>query len=423
MVNMFFSCKKRGRQDNRGMPVWNPIRRAMVRIFVLCFSVALMPGPLHAAFKGGDTSIIKGKQKQKLKAAVSAVKSMPRIAREAFYAEMLGLSYKPDGAEAMKASSQGNSSTYRGSRFVGTDGKEHDWISEYSTTSSDKWEKAKALCKEVDVNTALAAFSGDITKMIHRTAKSLLDSMPVELRDCWLSEVGGLMYMKDGTPGYTGKDHVDRSEAGYDVPHPAIAHGALFTDTKGEERDIYKLLGVHEKKWLRRYNVLHACAMLVGKEEILNLYADEMKLMSRFHRKRTADADPDAPPPPSTETAASLKNWPEGAREAFLAERLGLCFMPGSTEAAYDHRSWVRHGAHYIGADGKEYDFWKRSEMQTDRSEWERVCRLYDREKHENVMSDMEAAVAQLQQSFQEHAPEAVRKRKAGNTAMGAQAL
>lgn len=405
------------------MPVMSSIRCAMVRLFVVFFSVALMLDPLHAAFKGGDTSIIKGKQKQKLKAAVSAVKSMPRIAREAFYAEMLGLSYKPDGSEAIKASSQGNSSTYRGSRFVGTDGKEHDWISEYSTTSSDKWEKAKALCKEVEVNTALAAFSSDITKMIRRTAKSLLDSMPTELRDCWLSEVGGLMYMPEGTAAYTGKDHVDRSEAGYDVPHPAIAHGALFTDTKGEEHDVYKLLGVHEKKWLRRYNVLHTCAMQVGKEEILNLYPEEMKIMSKHHMKRTGDADPDAPPPPATETAASLKTWPEEAREAFLAERLGLCFMPGGKESPYDHRSWVRRGAHYIGIDGQEYDFWQRSEVQSDRNEWERVCRLYDREKHEEVMADMEKEAGQLRDAFEEHAPEEARKKKAGNTAMGTRSL
>lgn len=391
----------------------------------------LMSEPLYAAYKGGDASLLKGKRKLRLKEAVSTIKSFPRFAREAFYAEMLGLSYKSDGSTAMVASSQGKSSTHRGARFVGTDGKEHDWHSEYNAANSSKWEVAKASCVDVDVPVALSAFSRDITKMVHRTAKALLDEMPQELRDCWLAEEGGLCYVEGGASGYSGKQYVSRSEAGYDVPHPQLLPTARFTDTNGVEHKVFELLRSETgQKWVRRKDVLHTCAYLVGKQEIFDLFPKEMAQLSKYHMEKTeagagskaggSTATPETSATAET-TSGALKLWPLAAREAFLVERLGLCYMKDGS-SAYDSRAWVRQGARYISSDGKDSDWWSASNQMSDRDMWSKVSKLYEKEGFETVMTAMKDDVDRLKKAFAAHAPKKAQER-ANTTAMGSRSL
>lgn len=381
--------------------------------------------PLYAEYKGGDASLLKGKRKQRYKEAVSTIKSFPRAAREAFFAEMLGLAYKPDGSAAIVASSQGRSSTNKGTRYVGTDGKEHDWNSGYDTANGAKWETAKTCCVEVDVPVAMSAFSRDITKMVHRTAKVLLDDMPQEMRDLWLAQEGGMCYVAGGDSGYTGKAYVSRSEAGYDIAYPQLHQTALFTDTKGKEHKVFDLLRNETGQlWARRKEVLHTCSFLVGKKEILALFPEEMAQLKEYYKGKakpgTESKAADTAAAPAT-TAAAVKLWPLAAREAFLTERLGLCYMEdGST--IYDSRAWIRKGARYISSDGKNMDWWTGSNEMRDRDEWSRVCALYEKEGHDKVMAEMKEDVERLKKAFAEHAPKKVQE-KLRRSAMGTNSL
>ena len=398
-------------------------RGVLSAIFAACFFGLLAPEPAEAAYKGGDSSLIKGKRRLRLKEAMAAIRSMPRYAREAFYAEMLGLSFKPDGEQAMEASSQGHSATRRGAHFVSSDGKEHDWLSAFSEADYNLWEKAKALALDVEVPVALSGFSREITKMVHRTAKAILDEMPTELRDCWLAETGGLCYMKGGVSAYSKKKTMLRSEAGYDVPCAKVSSRALFIDTQGKEIAKDKLFDEEvEKKWRRRYNVLHTCAYLVGLQEIQEFYPKEMALLKKNYKQRLKDENTAAgeteAPAMASDTAVALMAWPKGAREAFLAERLWLCYMPDGS-SGYDSRMWVQKGGRFIGSDGKECDFWENSNLMSNRDEWVRVSLLYDRESPDDVLEDLRAEVEALRREFNAHAPKSARDRVNNSSAMG----
>lgn len=393
-------------------------------VWTICLAtwvpVMLAPESAWAVYKGGNAALLKGKRKQKLKEATAALRSLPRFTREAFISEMLGLSFKIDGSQAIEASSQGHSATKRGAHFVGTDGKERDWFSDFSAVEGDRWENVKALANEVEVSVVLSNFSRDITKQLNRTAKYLLDAMPPVLRDAWLAETGGLLFLRNGKSAYTGQKKIDRSEAGYDVPHPGVVMGALFIDSEGKELKLHDVLGEYWDQWGRRYNILHTCAFLTGKKEILELCPKEVSVMTKYRKMKVTNevsGAPGAAEPPS-DIVGSLNAWPKLAREAFIAERLGLCYMP-SGDSGYDSRAWVREGARYVGADGKECDFWKNSNLMSDRMEWDRVAKLYDQADALEVLGNFKAEVDALKQAFNTHAPKQVRDRINNTSAMG----
>ena len=402
----------------------NLIHRVILAICLATWvPIMLAPESAWAAYKGGDATLLKGKRKQKLKETTAALRSLPRFTREAFFSEMLGLSFKIDGSQAIEASSQGHSSTKRGAHFVGSDGKERDWFSDFGAVDGDRWENVKALVNEVDVPVALSSFSRDITKLLNRTAKYLLDTMPPVLRDTWLAETGGLLFLRNGKSAYTGQKKIDRSEAGYDVPHPEVVKGALFIDSEGNERKLHQVLGEYWDQWGRRYNILHTCVFLTGKREILELCPKEMAAMSKFRKMQVLNdvsGAPAAEEPPS-DMVGALKAWPKAAREAFIVERLGLCYMPNG-DSGYDSRSWVCKGARYVGADGREYDFWTHSNLISDRMEWARVSKLYD-QADGDVLENFKTEVDALKQAFNTHAPKKVRDRMNNTSAMGSKSL
>lgn len=92
-----------------------------------------------------------------------------------------------------------------------------------------------------------------------------------------------------------------------------------------------------------------------------------------------------------------LKALPKSERWAFIAERLGLLFMPKNGKPGHRDNSWVRiDGAHFIGCDGKEYDALSEISHGLRTSDWPKKTGIIDRIGREEVFSQLASEVRAL---------------------------
>lgn len=280
----------------------------------VCLIGGLLP-PAQAAYKGIDTSLITGERKKLLSQAVSALKSLPKQAREAFIVEELGLSYLPNGQKGVSYNSYLKAYvTPRGALYMDATGKERDWKSSYSQVPLSKWSPAKRLIKQVGQEEVFSSLSGDITRLLHGTVKGILKSMPPDLRDAWLCKEGGLLYNRNGKaallPECSGK-----SATNIKFAFRGASDDMLFVNSAGNELSYGDARARNQwSVWEYRILVINMCVDLVGRDEILSDYEKQLNRLRQARREK--DTDNSAPsaaddaPSPQKETQAPSQNPP-----------------------------------------------------------------------------------------------------------------
>lgn len=356
--------------------------------------------PLHALY--APEVILPEEKMADMRKGTSALKSLPRDLREAYIAEKLGLCFLPTGGSAYQSKATDGTLegipahyyyAYTAAVFVGSDGKVYglrDTQKKKNGRPKDE-EAVKRALKAIYGGNAEAVFSGlaeEITQMCVKTAKNRLDAMPQAMRDCYLAELDDLFYLPGGKNANTkkkGTTHVNGTDV--IIEFDQIESGAKFVDSNGEEQDRGDVVD-HQRKSRELYSsawmLAHLCATLAGKDEILQIYPREVKAMRKYRKDINAYGAPkaskkpqqDAPQskpkkPEVSRCVSALSAMPRQMREAYLAERMGLCFMPTGS-AAYD-KSWIittreglrvrnypaHSGARYVGSKGKEFDFYE----------------------------------------------------------------
>lgn len=343
---------------------------------------------LRAEYK--PTVNVEDYPKEHIRKGVAMLKALPVLGRECCIAEKMGLLFSASGESGYTGNMQTNESEHtnyyevkKDGLFIGSNGKAYRFYDEMHAawdkktmgkSNKDIWRDAKQAIGATGEDAIFSSFAKDVTKLAQQTAKYHLKALPAKVRDAWLAQYGGLLYMPDGANAYNG----ERSYRRYgtvSVKQQLVVHefksDALFTDSKGEELNVSEVMSELAKTTKVRGALEHAtwCASLVGEDDILCLFPKEMKAMRKFARdaqKRLAEKTETAVKEVSSEeqslSAARLRQIPQTTREAILAEFLELTFMPNG-EYPLDSRKWTRQGAHFIGSDGKEYDFWHEHDL------------------------------------------------------------
>lgn len=345
--------------------------------------LALLPYTLKAAYTPEVN--VDDYPKEEIRKGVLALKALPITGKECCIAEKMGLVFSPGGGSGYTGEEKTNVVEHtkfytvkNDTLYIGSNGKVYNFSKEMHAawdkrtlgkSNKDSWIEAKQAIGATGEDAIFAAFAKDVTKLAQQTAKYHLKNLPAKLRDAWLARYGGLLYMPDGSDAYNGTRSYRRYGT-VSVKQPVIVReyksDALFTDSKGEELNVNEIWGNLAKTDKIRGTLEHItwCASLVGAEDILNLFPKEVKAMRKYHKeaiKRVSKA-PASPSEVVTKsdspTVARLQQIPRTTREAIIAEFLDLTYMPNG-EYPLDSRKWTRHGAHFVGSDGVDYDFWQ----------------------------------------------------------------
>lgn len=395
-------------------------------VFAIALGLQLITHPAEAKYKPFYKVAIKGKYKSMLKETTSRLNDLATNTRQGIMAERLDLCYTLDGSRAYdwgRATGQAYFTTSEGRPLRHADAMEE--------SSPVLRQEAYNKVNEMGNDAVFPSYTKEITAIVHSTAKTLYSVMPQLLRDAWLAEESGLLYTNNGKDAYLSKSLVLRtgSEKELRISRPANSNDALFVDSTGTEHKYADAQQEMEKeKWKLRWIVLLQCERLVGKKEILSLFADDVKTLRRNRNQMASDkaaqstpvetakpepkpepkptAEPVAPPaapapaaPPQdpTKISAAVEPWREMTqiqREAFLVERAELCYMPDASNC-FDERGWLKNGAKFIGTDGKEHDFHVECRS-SQPGKWERAASKSRQEGREKIVEALKEEVIAL---------------------------
>ena len=379
--------------------------------------------PAEAVYKPKITSKMNGQFTKDVQKMVTILKTWPKQTRWAFIAEKLGLLFMPSNGDFGNEPSHGW--IQDGSHFIGVDGVEYDTKAEYEVRpkNPDTWQSCADNLTRLGREVIFSRLSAEVTALVLKNAKYQLDKMAEEQperRDMYLAYLDKLCYLPDGKSPY---EKMESKTGPHKQPiqyYELGGKGCMFVDTEGTEHNFDDITRKYVSLGGARWTILNVCAHHVGRKDILDLYPDEVKKLRTNYKKKmkeiftskdSIDTDKKCEEQivtnPNTATAVRLRAWPQRAREAWIVERLGLTFMPDGSSPV-DHRNWTRSGAHYIGTDGMEYDWWQSSYYQQDRNEWDRPIHLMSQEG-EGVWIDLQEEVNLLKKMYEKHAPVNVR--------------
>lgn len=327
----------------------------MRSLLVVSALLCAVSAPAGAIYHPEHKVPLKGKMKTMLREVLVAMKSLPADAREAIVAGRLGLYFDPQTGE----------STYnppdiepnRGASFVGTDGELHSYYGVVGSVPPVQWRDVDSRVSELGASAVFPSIARDVTAQIYATARAIVQSMPPDLRDLWLSEEGGLLYTASGDRAYSGGYSNKRMEGGVEVQRRKLANYSdlRFRNSEGEEMAYSKVMMDNNQLWERRINILYLCIKYTSRKEIIGLFNNEISQLRKSADGSAKDSSGDTG---EDKASAALReacsSLPREAREALLAEQLGLCFMEDGSASISKKR--VRSGARFIGSDGKSYE-------------------------------------------------------------------
>lgn len=331
--------------------------------------------------------------KDDIKQGITAIKALPVMGRECCIAEKMGLLFSPSGESGytgeMKTMASEHTKYYevkKDALFIGTNGKVYNFYDEMHAAwnkkslgkdNKDVWREAKQGIGTTGEDAIFSTVAKEVTKLAQQTAKYHLKKLPIKVRDAWLAQYGGMLYMTDGTDAYNG-ERTYRRYGTISVKQPVVTRehkrDALFTTSKGEELNVNEVWDTLAKTAKVRGTLEHItwCASLVGVEDILLLFPKEVKAMRKYTKeaKKRISEQKESIVEDTSENATEvmslsatrLQQIPQTTREAIISEFLDLTFMPNG-EYPLDSNKWTRRGAHFIGSDGVEHDFWKEHDL------------------------------------------------------------
>ena len=248
------------------------------------------------------------KSPETIAGGIAIFESLPKKAKEAVMAQMLGLLFTEDDSNAYQSGMYHPANAL----FVDSKGK----VQKY-TEATNVAKAKKALISEAAESAG--SFGTDyifrrhadaITKMCLKTFKYKMELLPKEVKYAWLAEAADLMYMKDGSSAYTrysytvsGRDYFTdsyhRNEGGRvfgyihkespigDFSFKEAQSTARFLDPEGNEYCNGVVWNMLDEKRVRVKLLLHWCAELVGLNDVLALYAKELRAMREQRDKMT----------------------------------------------------------------------------------------------------------------------------------------
>lgn len=232
-------------------------------------------------------------QLQDVKQGVQALKTIPKELRQACIAEKLGLLYMANGESAYssrtKTSKREGVRFYPvlpGARYIDAKGKEQEFETaiKSKTDRHDRyWVRAKQAIYSAGPEAVFAEFSEEVTAMCLHLAKRKLSQMPQDMRAAFFAEIAGLLKGANGGSGYAGecREHIGGTDCYMTWSSPV--KDATFIDANGESQswihfaDARKAKKIYGQAWtLSRW-----CCYLVGKDDVLKLFRDEVEALER----------------------------------------------------------------------------------------------------------------------------------------------
>ena len=364
--------------------------------------------PAYGAYKPEKVTL-KGEAKRQLRETVSLIKELPDTAKEALIASSLGLFFGKDGSP--KYNSYFRKPT-TGAMYVSSAGELRDWTQTSQLIPPIQWNQVIGNMRNLGAHAVLPAFTKEVTAVIYGTAKYIIASMPEELRDAVLAEEGSLLYTDNGQKAYTGKNtYLTVDGCSVSAFHRQLSPGITlrYRDSKGQEQNYNSIVRKYDKEWKRRREIFAYCISYTSRKEILALFSNEL---SALRDAKKAEPTPDTPNPgdstqaaspgtqekgaaPSTTTAMgntvapqsgtpssdattldALKKMQPLAREAWLSEIIGLCFMEDNSPVQDGNNKTakgmpvLRAGAAFVGSDGRVHDF-RQAQTKQDEANWQ----------------------------------------------------
>ena len=288
---------------------------------------------------------------------VAILKQIPVQARTAWIAEHLGMCFMDDNSKAVDSQNW----VRGGAKYIGTDGQPHDfWTSQRK--ASNRWNEMNSGVKtQDDLVKVLSAFPEQVEQMTLQAAKAHLQALPELMRDAWLCELGGLLYIPGNSrSAYTNGINTLRNDGGFTFGYRAADSGrGCFRDTKGIEHK----LSERNEYWntcSKRWNILQLCAALIGPNMAVEALPEVMAEL-RKHNTVSPDYKPITPlivACDTSEAEAYFRTVPRNQQDAWLSDIMGTCFLPDGSSSR-DPEQNLKREALYLDRTGK-------------------VCRFYD---------------------------------------------
>ena len=319
-----------------------------------------------AGYKPVDVSDIQGEQRKQLAELARDVGRMPAQSRDCFLCEQLGLCFAADGSQVMWCKENRLGTTASKAFFVGRSGRPLPFAQAYKGTPV--WGKCYEKNHQINQTkpgALLSFFKKDVDRVVHNTAKYLMNEMPDDLRWSLLAMLDRKLYYQDGRSA-SEKKHEFSLECGIKVSYyygEGDYQNCYFVGANGEEakvEDARRKKG-HGERHDRWYHIVLRCANLVGNKDILALFPEEVKAMRRHYKQRLTQVkeQKDATINEAIEQAdAMLQTLPSDAQERLIAEAAGMYYDPEN----YEHNGtdwktgtiWTK-GALYLGNGSKVY--------------------------------------------------------------------
>ena len=222
--------------------------------------------PAGASTTDNETS------KKQLNWAVSTIKSLSAEQLRAWIAESLGFCYSHSNHTAYTREHVANEQAF----FVGTDGQEHK-LTEVADKGAAKWQAAITAAQSVGYPALATALSKEMKALAAETSRSILDSMPTELRTAWLAENNRLFFHMDKSAAYHEKEVESRMDSGMSRTTARVTDSNLFYFDKNGK--ITKVPTVDWNTWQTRWHILYYCANVAGMNTINESFQTEVDAM------------------------------------------------------------------------------------------------------------------------------------------------
>lgn len=249
-------------------------------------------------------------QMEDVKSGASALKRLPKLLREACIAEKLGLLFTPDGTPAYSDKEAYHSTenvkfypAKKGARFVGSDGKLHDFSEVLKTKMkpnskvAESWKKAKQAIYNYGEDVIFSSVKDEVTQLVLLMAKNRLYSMPPEYRCACLVQYSGWAYNKQGknavrTWHYVSTSSANRVEGTRRQAVWNFLHDdALFTGTDGVERSFKKCFD-SRGKYNSAWGKVGHCVDLIGIQDILSIVPKERDVLRAYYEQKVGEQAP-----------------------------------------------------------------------------------------------------------------------------------
>ena len=324
-------------------------------------ALTCLQGTAWAGYKPVDVSDIQGEQRKQLAELARNVGRMPAQSRDAFLCEQLGLCFAADGSKVMGHDKGPNTAASK-AFFVGRSGRPLPFMQAYKGTPV--W--SKCYDKNVPIDQTkpgalLSFFKKDVDRVVHNTAKYLMNEMPEDLRWSLLAILDKKLYYQDGRSA-SEKKYEFSLECGIKVSYygEESFQNSYFVGANGEEAKVGDTRR-KEGRW-ERYNrwycIVKRCANLVGDKDILALFPEEVKAMRKHYKQRLAQVKEQqgeankALLTAADEMLASLPN--EDLKYAKIAAAVGLYFEDHASTGYNYTYGWLNPSVKIFLPNGKK---------------------------------------------------------------------